>query len=56
MKVKKTEHGIELEPENELEKECLRHIAGKSLTAKFEDAWNRTGDLKIEFQPHPWDR
>ena len=55
MKIKKTEHGIELEPETPHEKECLKHIAGKQLTAKYENVWDQTGPVKIEFKPHPWD-
>lgn len=55
MKVKKTEHGIELEPENRYEEECLNHIAGKALTAKHQDQWERKGPVTIEFKPHPWD-
>lgn len=55
MKVKKTEYGIELEPETSYERECLDHIAGKKLTAVHEDAWARKGLVKIEFKPHPWD-
>lgn len=55
MKVIKTEHGIDLIPETDFEKECIRHIAGKILTAKFEDDWNNSGNLEIRFQPHKWD-
>ena len=55
MKIKKTENGIELEPENSHEKDCLKHIVGKGqLSAGHEDAWNQTGPIKIEFKPHPW--
>ena len=56
MKIKKTEYGIVLEAETRFEEECLKHISGKQLSAKFEDVWNQTGPLKIEFKPHPWDK
>lgn len=54
MKVIKLENGIQLKPENDFEKECLKHIHGKTLSVKFEDEWDRKGDLKLEFKPHPW--
>jgi len=56
MKVIKLEHGIQLKPENDFERECLKHIHGKSLTPKFEDEWDRKGDMRLEFKPHPWDK
>lgn len=57
MKIKKTEHGIELIPETPFEKECLVHLARQnSITVKFEDQWDQTGPVKIEGQPHPWDK
>ena len=55
MKVIKKEDGIDLVPETEFEKECIKHIAGKTITAKFEDSWNRTGNLEIKFEAHKWD-
>lgn len=56
MKVEKSEYGIKLIPESKYEEECLSHIGGKQIKAQFSDSWNRTGSLKIEFEPHPWDR
>lgn len=56
MKVIKKEDGIDLVPETEFERECVKHIAGKSITAKFEDSWNRTGNLEIKFEIHTWDK
>jgi len=60
LKIKKTELGIELgielEPDNNYEEECLKHIAGKQLSAKYENDWDRTGSVKIEFKSHPWDK
>lgn len=55
MKIKKLEHGVEFEAENDYERECLKHIAGKQLTSKYENAWDRTGSVVVEFKPHPWD-
>lgn len=55
MQVIKTQYGIELIPENEFEKDCIKHIASKSLEAKFEDQWNQCGNLKLEFKPHARD-
>jgi hypothetical protein len=56
MKLKMTEYGIILEPETDWERRCLEKIANKTLTAKFEDGWENKGAMKIEFEPHPWDR
>lgn len=56
MKVEKYEHGIRLIPENKFEEECLQHIAGKPVKASFTDTWNQQGPLKLEFEPHPWDK
>lgn len=57
MKCKKTEYGIELIPETDFERDCLRHVQEQvNVTLQFEDAWNRTGNLKIEGQPHHWDK
>ena len=57
MKIKKTEYGVELVPENDHEKECLKHIMGKGpLSAKHEDVWDQKGPVKIQFKPHPWDK
>lgn len=56
MKLKKTEHGVEFTAETAYEKECLEHLANQSqISVSFEDRWNRTGSLKIEGKPHPWD-
>lgn len=57
MKCKKTEFGIELVAESDYEQECLKHLDSKkgSLTINFEDSWNKSGTLKIEGKPHPWD-
>lgn len=55
MKCTITEHGITLEAQTDFERQCLEKIAGKTVTAKFEDDWNRTGALKLECEPHPWD-
>jgi hypothetical protein len=56
MKVIKTENGVTLEAETPFEAECLKHIANKPLTAKFEDEWNLTGNLVLSFPNHPWDK
>ena len=56
MKVTIHEHGVELEPENEHERQALAKIANKSLTAKWENSWDQCGSLKLEFEPHPWDK
>lgn len=56
MKVKKTECGVELEPETLHERECLEHLHRQSqVTMKFDDDWDNTGNLTIEGRPHPWD-
>jgi len=54
MKVIKKEHGIELTAENAFERECLKHVANKQLTAKFENSWDQDGSLNLEFDAHPW--
>jgi hypothetical protein len=55
MKVIKHENGIELVPESESERQCLKHIDGKKLTVTWTDAWERMGNLKIEFpSPDDW--
>lgn len=56
MKIKKLEYGIELIPESKYEEECLSHISGKQVKVQFVDSWEQKGPLKIEFEPHPWDR
>lgn len=56
MKIVKLEHGIKLSPENDFERECLKHIHGKNLSTKFEDEWDCKGDFKIEFDIHPWNK
>ena len=56
MKVIKTRYSIQLAPENEFEKECLKHIANKKLTSKYEDDWDQKGNLILKFEPHPWDK
>lgn len=55
MKSEKTKNGIKLIPENSFEEELLEWISNKQLTATFEDAWNKTGPLNLEFKSHPWD-
>lgn len=55
MKIKKLELGVELIPENDYERECLKHIANKQVVVKFEDSWDQSGNLSIKFSPHPWD-
>lgn len=56
MKCKKTEYGIELIPESQFEKDCLRHLYTRQpVTAKFEDEWDCKGNLILEGKPHPWD-
>lgn len=55
MKAKKTEHGIELIPENAFEEDCLKHIVNKTLIAKYQDQWESKGTVIVAFQPHPWD-
>lgn len=54
MQVIKTQYGIELIPENEFERDCLRHIANKSINAKWTDNWNQKDNLKIEFPADSW--
>lgn len=57
MKVKRTEHGVELTAESDFESECLRHLRRQgTVTIKFEDDWNSKGCLRIEGQSHPWDK
>jgi hypothetical protein len=57
MKCKKTEYGVELIPETDHERECLKHLERQSsVTITFEDTWNKTGNLQIEGKPHPWDK
>lgn len=57
MKCKKTEHGVELIPESDYEKECLLHIKHQdNVKIEFEDTWNNTGNLIIQGEPHPWDK
>ena len=56
MKIKKTVNGVELEPETSYEIECLKHLTNQSsLNVSFTDAWNKSGNLKIEGKLHPWD-
>lgn len=56
MKCKKTEHGIELIPENDFDAECLRHLERQTnVSIKFEDTWNKSGNLHLEGKGHPWD-
>jgi hypothetical protein len=54
MKVIRSEHGIELIPETEFEKECLRLIANRAVTPVWTDSWNRSGNLKIEAKEPDW--
>jgi len=57
MKCKKTQYGIELIPENDFEVECLKHLFNhKPISASFTDNWNNSGNLIIQWQPHPWDK
>lgn len=57
MKVKKTEFGVELIAESDYESECLRHLRHQgTITIEFEDQWEQKGCLRIEGQPHPFDR
>ena len=56
MKCKKTEYGIELVSETDYERECLKHLERqRSVTIKFEDLWNKSGNLQIAGKPDPWD-
>jgi hypothetical protein len=54
MKVIRHEDGITLVPESDYERECLKVIYGKALKTVYEDSWNRTGNLKLEFNADPW--
>ena len=56
MKIVKTQYGVELIPESSYEQDALETLAGKSITAKFTDSWNQTGNLVIQYEPHPWDK
>lgn len=54
MKVIKKENGIELIPESDFERDCLRHIADKGhLKAAYKDAWVPF-ELEITFPEHKW--
>lgn len=55
MQLKKLANGVEFIPETEFEKECIQLLAGKALSAKFEDAWDQKGPLQITYEKHPWD-
>lgn len=57
MKCKMTECGVELIPENDYEIECLKHLERQnSVSISFQDNWDKTGNLKLEGKPHPWDK
>lgn len=56
MKVEKHEDGIELIPENEFERDCLKHIIGKRITAQWVNSWEPQSNLKIEFPKDEWGR
>ena len=51
MKVIKHENGVDLIPETDFEKECIKHISNKQLTAEFEDNWDQKGNLQLRFKP-----
>jgi hypothetical protein len=56
MTVIKHENGLELIPDNEFERDCLKHIVGKRLTAEWISSWETTPNVKIEFPKDEWGR
>lgn len=54
MKVIAHENGIELVPETEFEKQCLKKIAHETVSMKWTDEWNQSGNLKIEAKDNDW--
>ncbi|MHC4315219.1 MAG: hypothetical protein ACYSW3_22470 [Planctomycetota bacterium] len=54
MKIEKLESGIKLIPETDFEKECLKHIANKTLKSSSQDTWHQTGPVTLAFDGNSW--
>lgn len=55
MKVKKREDGIDLVPESNFERDCLKDLKGRSIKKiYFEDKWESSGNLLVDFNTG-WD-
>ena len=56
MKINITNCGLILIPENDYDKKCLKEIDNECLTTKRENDWDKTGNLYLNYESHPWDR
>lgn len=57
MKIEKQETSVRLLPENEWERQALKELRQKGAEKiEFQDDWEQTGYLQINYPVHPWDR
>lgn len=57
MKIELQEKSIRLLPENNWEIECLNKLHQHGIDKlQFQDSWNNTGYLQLNFPIHPWDK
>lgn len=57
MKIERTETAVRLVPENEWERTALAELRQKGVEKiEWQDDWNRTGWLQLNYPVHPWDR
>lgn len=56
MTVIRHENAIELVPESEYERECLKLISGKSVSANWTDRWEQNGNMRIDIPQYDYGR
>lgn len=57
MKIERQEKSIRLIPENNWEIDALKELRQHGIEKmQFQDDWNNTGYLQLNYTSHPWDK
>lgn len=58
MKIKTTNDSFILIPENSWEERQLKELRNKTIEpiVRYEDDWNQTGGVILQYKTHPWDK
>lgn len=57
MKIERQEKSMRLIPENNWEIEALKELKNHGIEKmQFQDDWNSTGYLQLNYTTHPWDK